>query len=195
LRSSVSNFQLVAESNGVTIRRMRDHIGDYALLDRWLTAPHVAEWWDTARTELGIDGVIKKYRPRTRPADPVTACIIEVDGEPVGYVQFYPWGAQKREMRQMGFELPVSYWGVDISIGDRDQIDRGIGSTVVSLLFHYLIDDRAAAGLALVVARDNLRAQRAYEKAGLIRISEVLDSDTRDGQRIPSYLMASPPPP
>jgi ribosomal protein S18 acetylase RimI-like enzyme len=64
----------------------------------------------------------------------------------------------------------------------------------VSLIHRYLVEQRGAAGVALVVARDNVRAQRAYEKAGLVRISEVLDTDTRAGQRIPSYLMAYPPP-
>jgi RimJ/RimL family protein N-acetyltransferase len=96
-------------------------------------------------------------------------------------------------MHEIGFELPAGYWGVDIFIGERDHLDRGIGSRAVSLICRYLIEERRAIGVALVVARDNVRAQRAYEKAGLVRICEVLDTDTREGQRIPSYLMASPP--
>jgi RimJ/RimL family protein N-acetyltransferase len=105
---------------------------------------------------------------------------------------YYPWAAYEAEMREIAFELPAGYWGVDIFIGERDHIDRGFGSQAVSLVYRYLIEARRASGVALVVARDNVRAQRAYEKAGLVRVSEVLDTDTRDGQRIPSYLMASP---
>lgn len=97
-------------------------------------------------------------------------------------------------MREMGFALPTGYWGVDIFLGEPDHLDRGIGSRAVSLIYRYLIEERSAIGVGLVVARDNLRAQRAYEKAGLVRVSEVLDTDTREGRRIPSYLMASPPP-
>jgi aminoglycoside 6'-N-acetyltransferase len=155
----------------------------------------VAEWWDSAQTELGLDGVIAKYRSRTGSEDPTTACIIEVAGLPVGYIQFYPWAAYNDEMREIGFDLPAGYWGVDIFIGELDHLDRGFGSQAVSLTYRYLVEERGAAGVALVVARDNLRAQRAYEKAGLVRVSEVLDTDTRAGQRIPSYLMASTPPP
>jgi aminoglycoside 6'-N-acetyltransferase len=174
---------VLAEAKGVTIRLMRDDLDDYRLLLRWRRAAHVAEWWDTAQTDLGLDGIVAKYRPRTRSEDPTTACIIEAAGLSVGYIQFYPWDAYEAETRQIGFELPLGYWGVDIFIG---------GSQAVSLVYRYLIEEHSAAGVALVVARDNIRAQRAYEKAGLVRVSEVLDTDTRAGQRIPSYLMASP---
>jgi aminoglycoside 6'-N-acetyltransferase len=191
----VADSDVLAEGNGVTIRRMRDQLHDYALLLRWRSAPHVAEWWDTAQTELDLDGVIARYRTRTRLEDPTTACIIEVAGLPIGYIQYYPWTAYANEMRQIGFELAAGYWGVDIFIGERDYLERGFGSRAVSLTYRYLVEEHRAAGVALVVARDNLRAQRAYEKAGLIRVSEVLDTDTRGGQRIPSYLMASKPPP
>ena len=174
---------------------MHDELADYVLLQRWRRAPHVAEWWGTAQTELGLDGVIAKYRSRTGTEDPTAGCIIEVAGLPIGYIQFYPWAAYEDEMREIGFALPAGYWGVDIFIGERDYLDRGIGSLAVSLTYRYLVEELGAAGVALVVARDNTRAQRAYEKAGLVRLAEVLDTDTRAGQRIPSYLMAAPPPP
>jgi aminoglycoside 6'-N-acetyltransferase len=191
----VPNSGVVAEGNGLTIRRMRNEVDDYGLLLRWRSAPHVAEWWDTAQTELGLDGVSAKYRSRTGSSDPTVACIIEFASLPIGYIQYYPWAAYEAEMREIGFELPAGYWGVDIFIGERDHIDRGFGSQAVSVVYRYLIEERRASGVALVVARDNVRAQRAYEKAGLVRVSEVLDTDTRGGQRIPSYLMALPPPP
>jgi RimJ/RimL family protein N-acetyltransferase len=190
----VADSGVLAEGNGVTIRRMRDEVGDYTLLQRWRRAPHVTEWWDTAQADLALDGVIAKYRSRTGSDDPTTACLIEVAGLPIGYIQFYPWDENEAEMREIGFALPVGYWGVDIFIGERDHLDRGFGSQAVSLIHRYLVEQRGAAGVALVVARDNVRAQKAYEKAGLVRISEVLDTDTRAGQRIPSYLMAYPPP-
>jgi aminoglycoside 6'-N-acetyltransferase len=194
LRSPVADPNVLAEGTVVTIRRMRDALDDYGLLLRWRSAPHVSEWWDTAQAELSLDGVIAKYRARTRSEDPTTACIIEGAGIPIGYIQFYPWAAYADEMRGMGFELPAGYWGVDIFIGEHEHLDRGFGSEAVSLVYGYLNQHRGAVGVALVVARDNLRALRAYEKAGLVRISEVLDTDTRAGERIPSYLMALPPP-
>jgi aminoglycoside 6'-N-acetyltransferase len=178
-------------SKGLSIRLMRDTADDYGLMLRWLTSPHVAEWWNPEREDLDLNAIVSKYRPLTRSEDSSTACIIQVSGHPIGYIQFYPWDAEAAEMREMGFDLP-GYWGIDIFIGEPDHINRGSGSQAVSLIRRYLIEERGAAGIALAVARDNVRAQRAYEKAGLVRKQELLDIDTRDGKRIPSYLMASP---
>lgn len=158
---------------------------------RWLSVPHVAEWWNPEHVALNLESVQADFPSETKPDDPTTNCIIELKSQPIGFVQFHPWDAYADEMREMGFELPAGYWGLDIFIGEIDHIDRGLGTRVVSLMRRYLIEDRGAAGVALVVARDNVRAQRAYEKAGLVRTREVLDVDTRDGERIPSYLMAT----
>ena len=35
----------------------------------------------------------------------------------------------------------------------------------------------------------NLRAQAAYVAAGFTRVGAYLDTDTKDGERIPSWLM------
>jgi aminoglycoside 6'-N-acetyltransferase len=190
---SAMSLTIVAnDKNGLSIRRIRDDEDDHALLLRWLSTPHVAEWWNPERVALNLESVKTDYPSETRPDDPTTNSIIEVAGRPIGFVQFYPWDAYQTEMREIGFDLPPGYWGVDIFIGEPDQLNRGVGSRVVSLLRRYLVEERGATGVALVVAQDNVRAQRAYEKAELVRKREVLDIDTRDGKRIPSYLMASP---
>jgi aminoglycoside 6'-N-acetyltransferase len=184
---------IVAQDNkGLAIRRMRDATDDYALMLRWLSTPEVAEWWNPERLALTLNGIIAEYGPQTRSEDPSTACIIELSGRPIGYIQFYAWDTEPGEMREMGIDLPTGYWAIDIFIGEPDHLNRGFGSRAVSLMRRYLMEERDAAGVALVVARDNVRAQRAYERAGLVRKREVLDTDTRDGKRIPSYLMASP---
>ena len=87
-------------------------------------------------------------------------------------------------------------FGVDIFIGEPDLISHGIGTRAVSLICEYLERDHGATAVALTTESTNLRAQRAYEKAGFRKVREVYDTDTRDGQRIPSWLMVrSPAPP
>jgi RimJ/RimL family protein N-acetyltransferase len=184
---------IVADDNTrLAIRLMRDDEDDYGLMLRWLSSPHVAEWWNPQRRRLDQDAILAEYRPLTRAEDSSTACIIELSGRPIGYIQFYPWDPEAAEMRELGFDLPAGYWGIDIFIGEPDHINRGLGSQAVALIRRYLVEERGATGIALAVAADNVRAQRAYEKAGLVRKQDVLDTDTRDGKRIPSYLMASP---
>jgi aminoglycoside 6'-N-acetyltransferase len=190
---SAMSVSIVANDNrGLSIRRIRADKDDHALLLRWLNTPHVAEWWNPERVALNLESVETDYPSETRPDDPTTNCIIELGRRPIGFVQFHPWDAYQTEMREIGFDLPTGYWGVDIFIGEPDQLNRGVGSRVVSLLRRHLVEEQGATGVALVVAQDNVRAQRAYEKAGLVRKREVLDTDTRDGKRIPSYLMAAP---
>lgn len=192
MKPSVSDPRVADDGKGLSIRRMRDATDDYALMLRWLSSPEVAEWWNPERLALTLDRIIAEYGPLTRAEDTSTACIVELVGRPIGYIQFYAWDDEKAEMRELGIDLPSGYWGIDIFIGEPDQLNRGFGSRAVSLMRRHLIEERSATGIALVVARDNVRAQRAYERAGLVRKREVLDTDTRDGKRIPSYLMASP---
>jgi RimJ/RimL family protein N-acetyltransferase len=59
----------------------------------------------------------------------------------------------------------------------------------VHLVCVHLAERWGAEAVLLVTYRDNLRAQRAYERVGFRRIGEVLDTDTRGGERIPSYVM------
>ena len=71
-------------------------------------------------------------------------------------------------------------FGLDLFIGEPDLVGRGIGTRVVDLVCTYLEHDRGASAVALTTERTNLRAQRAYEKAGFRKVREVLDTDTRE---------------
>jgi RimJ/RimL family protein N-acetyltransferase len=42
---------------------------------------------------------------------------------------------------------------------------------------------RGAAAVALATELDNVRAIRAYEKAGFVKQGQVLDTDTKNGER------------
>jgi RimJ/RimL family protein N-acetyltransferase len=173
---------------------MRDEEEDYRRWLDWRRSAHVAEWWwNDEDREPTLSGVIEEYRADVRGQTETTACFIELKGQPIGFIQFYPWQAYPEELVEMGFELPPGFWGVDIFIGEADQLGRGYGSQAIGLLSRNLRQDRGATGIALVVARDNHRAQRAYEKAGMRRVRDVLDIDRRNGERIPSYLMSTDP--
>ncbi len=171
----------------LAIRRMRDDPTDFELLARWRAEPHVAEWWDT--DDAGEEALTERYRPRTEVSSPTVAGIITLEDRPVGYLQFYPWDDHPDEMTAMGFAADEDMFGLDILIGEPDLIDRGVGSAAVALLCRYLFDERGASAVALTTAEANIRAQRAYEKAGMRKVARVLDTDTVNGERVPSWLM------
>ena len=88
--------------------------GDYPLLRRWLSAPHVREWWGDPEEELGFIRDMVEGRDSTRPY------LIELGGTPVGYIQVWFVGDNLDQAEEYPWvaELPRDAVGVDLSIGD-----------------------------------------------------------------------------
>jgi aminoglycoside 6'-N-acetyltransferase len=173
----------------LAIRRMRDDPSDYGLMVRWRNAPHVREWWDPDEPLLTIETVRQAYRPKTEPSPLTTACIVELAGRPVGYVQFYRWSSWAKDARQMNVDFDEDTFGLDIFIGEPELVGTGIGSRTMDLACRYLFSERGASAVSLTTEVANLRAQRAYEKAGFKKIRRILELDTRNGERVTAWLM------
>ncbi len=180
---------VIAQEGRVSIRRMRDEPEEYERMARWRNEPHVREWWDPDKPDLSVEDAAAEYAPITRGGSPDTACVIELNRVPVGFVQFYPWSDYAEEIIATGMALEDGAWGLDIFIGEPQMINKGIGTLAVDLVFRHLIENEGAASVAFPVWKDNLRALRAYEKAGFRKTATVLDTDTRGGQRVESWLM------
>jgi len=173
----------------ISIRLMRDHLDDYRRVVTWRNNPHVKEWWDPDDPPLTLEGAKAKYGPRIRGETPTTSCFIWLAHRPVGYIQFYPWSAYVDGAREMGWEPGADWFGVDVLIGEPDHISNGVGSRAVAALADFLMSEHGGSAVALTVDRQNSRAIRAYEKAGFRILREVLETDTRAGRRVPSWLM------
>lgn len=181
------------------LRRLRDDPADYALIVRWRAMPHVHEWWDPDDPAPGMAEVLRDYRPTTDPDGPTLGCIIGLGDRPVGYLQLYRWtDATNDPPRDGEMEIPLADdpWGIDIYVGEPDLVGRGIGSRAVALACRHLRDARGARTVMLTTELGNLRAQAAYERAGFRKVRHVLDTDTRGGERVRTWLMrwdAEPP--
>jgi len=173
---------------------MRDETADYELVARWRGEPHVHEWWDPDLPVPTMDSVRSEYRLDLQPESPDMVCIVEFEGRPIGFVQFYPWSAYQEELRDLGRDLLDASWGLDLFIGESDSLGQGIGPSIIDLVCRHLFEERGASVVVLWTAMDNHRAVRAYEKARFERIGEVLDTDTKRGQRVLSLVMARRPP-
>lgn len=167
---------------------MRDDDGDYAIYAAWRNQAHVRHWWDPDDPPMDVSAARAECRPAITGADPTTMCFIERANVAIGFVQFYDWASYPEEVRQMDVAIPAGAWGLDIFIGEKAALGRGVGSTVVAGLGDYLFE-RGAGALMFGVDRDNRRAQRAYIKAGMSPTREYVDIDIRDGARITSVLM------
>ncbi|MGE0211699.1 MAG: GNAT family N-acetyltransferase [Parvibaculaceae bacterium] len=135
----------------------------YPLLREWLGKPHMREWWGEPEEELGFIRDMVEGRDSTRPY------LIALEGVPVGYIQCWFIGHHQNEEWTRDhpwlLELPSEAVGVDLSIGDPEKLSQGIGSTALAA-FVAMLRREGHSTVIIDPDRGNIRAVRAYEKAG-----------------------------
>ena len=143
----------------------------YPLLRSWLEEPHMRPWWGDPDEELGFIRDMVEGRDTTRPY------VILLAGEPVGYIQCWHIGHHQNESWTRDnpwlAELPADAVGVDLSIGRRDLLSRGIGTAALTA-FTAMLRREGHATIVIDPDPDNGRAVRAYEKAGYRPIPELV---------------------
>ncbi len=180
---------ILAQEDELVIRRMRDAQDEYELMARWRNSPHVRYWWDPDEPPLTVAAATEEYRPDTAPTTPTTLCIVELRGVPVGFMQFYRWNSYAAEAEEVGIPFDDLAWGVDVFIGESDAVGHGLGTRMMELLCGYLETERDASSVVLTTEVDNSAAIRCYQKAGFVQGARVLDTDTRDGERVWCWVM------
>jgi ribosomal protein S18 acetylase RimI-like enzyme len=144
---------------------------DLPKLKAWLQTPHCQEWWGEPETELGYVVDMLKGRDSTEPY------IFYLDGKPAGYVQVWFVKPQLDEVHMIEtypwlLKLPQDAVGVDLSIGDAEDLDRGIGTQVLT---EFVAQLQLREFKTIITDTDpkNARAIRAYTKAGFNIIPEL----------------------
>ena len=130
---------------------------------RWLATPEVVRWWgdpDEQYALLQEDLGEPKMTMRV-------VCLGEL---PFAYAQDYEVHSWPQPHLQ---RLPVGTRAIDAFVGEPGMLGRGHGSCFLRLLAERLMREGAPA---VVIDPDvkNLRARRAYEKAGF-RVDSVVE--------------------
>ena len=137
---------------------------DMPLVQRWLTEPHVAEWWHDPETLEFVGGDLDH--------PDLAQFIVSLKGRPFAYLQCYRIG----DWHVSFGPQPEGTRGLDQFIGEADMLGRGHGSAFVRAF----IDRLFLGGVPRIVIDprpDNPRAIRAYEKAGFIPQREIVTPD------------------
>jgi aminoglycoside 6'-N-acetyltransferase len=132
-----------------------DHL---PMIRRWLDAPHVAQWWGEPETQYELISDDLSHAAMDQ-------FVVVTDERPFAYLQCYdpeawPEGGLAPQ--------PRGARGIDQFIGEADMIERGHGSAFIRAF----VDRLLTAGTPCVLTDPNpanLRAIRAYEKAGFRR--------------------------
>jgi aminoglycoside 6'-N-acetyltransferase len=128
---------------------------DLPLLQQWLRTSEVVRWWGDPQEQAALlrDDL---NEPR------MVMRIVSLAGRPFAYAQDY----DVHVWPQPHFaSLPPGARSIDSFIGEPDMIGKGHGSGFLRLLAQRLRADGAPV-VAIDPAVENLRARRAYERAG-----------------------------
>jgi aminoglycoside 6'-N-acetyltransferase len=145
---------------------------DFSMLRGWLAEPHMAQWWKPVEQSIAnIRAAMESVE--TEPL------IVELDGKPIAYLQCYDPHLEDGHPYQ---DQPFGTLGLDISIGPADFLGKGHGSAIISQFAEQLFDE-GAPRVIIDPHPGNLRAIRAYEKAGFTAF------DTRTTVYGPALMM------
>lgn len=162
---------------------------DVALLVRWLNDPRVGEWWEGVTVTYDEAYVQRELLPD----DWVTRVIVEHDGEPIGFQQWYALDGPEEDEWRAAYGIPMSSgaYGIDQFIGESRLHGRGLGSAQVRAVSDWLLgpDGPRATFVVTDPVVENERAVRAYEKAGFERVHVLPAHETIDGEKRDSWLM------
>ncbi|WP_265499259.1 GNAT family N-acetyltransferase [Paracoccus beibuensis] len=143
--------------------------GDLPMLALWLARPEVARWWPDPKHQLGL--------VREDLDEAAMTQVIAMDGDtPLGYAQYSPahhWPAPHFA------DLPADAIAIDVFGGPKGM---GRGGEWLRALADELLERTSL--LAIDPDPENLRAVRAYRKAGFSG-----DHILRDGEGAPVRVM------
>jgi len=159
--------QIVGQS--VALRRPRPD--DLAGVVRWYRDPEIARLTRYQTRPMTQAEVERFFQVRMLATDALAYTIVELP-----------------QWRQIGFttfsSLDADNGSVlfHITIGERDAWGRGLGTETTSLMLSHAFERLALHRVGLTVFSYNLRAIRAYEKAGFRIEGRLRDAIVRDGR-------------
>ncbi|SFM45865.1 aminoglycoside 6'-N-acetyltransferase [Paenibacillus sp. 1_12] len=153
----------------VRLRRMEEI--DYENMLEWRHDEEVMNFYSNPHDIYTIEKVVNKYKSRIDGKDKKIPCIIEYCGNPVGYIQFYE--LELAEKQQYELVLDTITYGMDVLIGDSRYRNKGIATQAIQLLQKYLFDNLKVQKIVLKLAKENLSANRCYEKCGFSKSRDI----------------------
>lgn len=114
------------------------HPSHFLLLQQWLNAPHVAQWWphDGGASQWTLADVVAKYSSYVNGykvvdgiKKPIHAFVACIDNTPCGYIQYY--NAYDFPRGYVLHDLPESLAAIDLFIGDAAYLGKGLGVVMI----------------------------------------------------------------
>ena len=159
-------------SNRISFEPFKEE--DISLLISWFKASHVRRFWSESEDEIEVR---KKYSKKLNDQG-VLPRIILLEGRAIGYIQAYQ-ACLVGDGWWPGVEAGV--FGIDQFIGEVELIGKGLGAQIINQFVKSLILDPRVQEIIADPDPTNLRAIKAYEKAGFIASGVI---STPDGEAV-----------
>lgn len=146
---------------------------DRPLLFEWLSTAQSQKWWGDPDEEIRL------IYEGEASGESSGYIVHDVDQGPFAYIQSWPCDGQPADAivdEPWVADQAAGTLGIDITIGKPNMLGKGLGSRAVAAFCAKLFAEGAPR---LVIDPDaaNLRAVRAYEKAGFIRYDAHVRED------------------
>jgi predicted N-acetyltransferase YhbS len=124
---------------------------DVPLIENWLRSDHVSKWFEHP------DDWIHEINNRHGEFSFITHMIAEIDGDPIGFCQYYDcYYSKPYEDWNMPIPHPGEVFSLDYLIGEPGYLRRGFGKKIISIILDILRD--AGAKEVVVKADENNHA-------------------------------------
>lgn len=170
-------------SGGFLVRRLQG--SDVKLMAYWLSDPRLTEFYGGRNQNYDDAWVKDNYL--VDEANYITPCMVEYEGRPLGFMQFYPLEREART--EYGYSQSELIFAIDLFIGEPDQWNKGLGSRLVRAMAEYLILHREAKSVVIDPESWNGRAISSYEKAGFVKVKYLPRHEMHEGELRDAWLM------
>lgn len=183
-------MQYCFRQDDLALRRMQNTFADCSLIYNWLCDDRVAEFYGGVSERKTWQQICEKYGGRAAQEEGVVPCIIEYDGDPIGYLQYYVTDPEEYDCGDYVDFSPFSHpMAIDLLIGVPTLWGKGLGSRLVRATCRWLVDALGADAVFIDPQLRNPRGIRCYEKAGFVPVSVVPQREEHDGVLQDSLIM------
>ena len=142
---------------------------DFPLLQKWLAAPHVGDWWNE---RFDLASLEAKDGPAIDGSEPIHVHVIQHAGVPIGWIQWYRWRDFPEHAIQVGADHMSA--GIDLAIGEVEQTGRGLGPAVIRQFgTNYIFINDDIGAIVADPSASNRRSVSAFRKAGFNIVDTV----------------------
>ena len=176
-------FDVAWDAGDLAVRHLHNTVSDYAHLLRWLTTPEVLEWYEGRDTTFDLAAVLAEYGPGgEHERDGTIPAIIELDGDPIGYVQLYELD-DPGDAAAFDLDDGRGVWSLDLYLGRPELFGHGIGRAVCRAAAEHFIAERRCPRRRDPAVRRERAGDRRVPRRRVRRRSRRARTRTARGRR------------